>query len=90
AEYIALGCGNVQVCTAAMVYGFRIVQDMCDGLSNYMDAHGFARIEDFQGRAVPTVRDWKDLNLNHIDKAVINQDSCIQCGRCHVACEDTS
>ena len=90
AEYIALGCGNVQVCTAAMVYGFRIVQDMCDGLSNYMDAHGFARIEDFQGRAVPTVRDWKDLNLNHIDKAVINQDSCIQCGRCHIACEDTS
>ncbi len=90
AEYIALGCGNVQVCTAAMVYGFRIVQDMCDGLSNYMDAHGFARIEDFQGRAVPTVRDWKDLNLNHIDKAVINQDSCIQCGRCHVVCEDTS
>jgi len=90
AEYIALGCGNVQVCTAAMVYGFRIVQDMCDGLSNYMDAHGFARIEDFQGRAVPTVRDWKDLNLNHIDKAVINQDSCIQCGRCHVACEDIS
>ncbi|KAI5933775.1 Dihydropyrimidine dehydrogenase [NADP(+)] [Manis javanica] len=90
AEYIALGCGNVQVCTAAMTYGFRVVQDMCDGLSNYMDAHGFARIEDFQGRAVPTVRDWKDLNLNHIEKAVINQDSCIQCGRCHVACEDTS
>jgi dihydropyrimidine dehydrogenase (NAD+) subunit PreA len=56
AEYIALGCGTVQVCTAAMVYGFKIVQDMCDGLSNYMDEHGFARIEDFQGRAVPTVR----------------------------------
>ena len=90
AEYIALGCGNVQVCTAAMVYGFKIVQDMCDGLSNYMDAHGFARIEDFQARAVPTVKDWKDLNLNHIDKAVISQDSCIQCGRCHAVCEDTS
>ena len=90
AEYIALGCGTVQVCTAAMVYGFKIVQDMCDGLNNYMDAHGFKTIEDFQGRAVPTVKDWKDLNLNHIDKAVINQDSCIQCGRCHVVCEDTS
>ncbi|MFC3217200.1 hypothetical protein ACFODQ_04815, partial [Comamonas sp. JC664] len=56
AEYIALGCGTVQVCTAAMVYGFKIVQDMCDGLSHYMDAHGFKTIEDFQGRAVPTVR----------------------------------
>ncbi|SDD27195.1 dihydropyrimidine dehydrogenase (NAD+) subunit PreA [Paracidovorax valerianellae] len=90
AEYIALGCGTVQVCTAAMVYGFKIVQDMCDGLSNFMDAHGYRTLEDFRGQAVPTVKDWKQLNLNHIDKAVIDQDSCIQCGRCHVVCEDTS
>ena len=90
AEYIALGCGTVQVCTAAMVYGFKIVQDMCDGLSNFMDEHGYETIADFQGQAVPTVKDWKNLNLNHIEKAVINQDACIQCGRCHVVCEDTS
>jgi dihydropyrimidine dehydrogenase (NAD+) subunit PreA len=90
AEFIALGCGNVQVCTAAMTYGFRIVQDMCDGLSNYMDDKGFASIEDFRGRAVPSIVDWKYLDLNHVDKAVINQDLCIQCGRCHVVCEDTS
>jgi dihydropyrimidine dehydrogenase (NAD+) subunit PreA len=90
AEFIALGCGNVQVCTAAMVYGFKIVQDMCDGLSNFMDQHGYTSIEDFRGKAVPTVKDWKLLNLNHIEKAVINQDSCIKCGRCHVVCEDTS
>ena len=55
-----------------------------------MDTHGFKTIDEFRGRAVPTVKDWKDLNLNHIDKAVIDQDSCIQCGRCHVVCEDTS
>jgi dihydropyrimidine dehydrogenase (NAD+) subunit PreA len=90
AEFIALGCGNVQVCTAAMTYGFKIVQDMCDGLSNYMDDKGFAGIEDFRGRAVASIVDWKYLDLNHIDKAVINQDLCIQCGRCHVVCEDTS
>ncbi|SCK11953.1 dihydropyrimidine dehydrogenase (NAD+) subunit PreA [Variovorax sp. HW608] len=90
AEFIALGCGTVQVCTAAMVYGFRIVQDMCDGLSNFMDQQGLRSIEEFRGAAVGTVKDWKSLNLNHIDKAVINQDSCIQCGRCHVVCEDTS
>ena len=55
-----------------------------------MDEMGFKSIEDFRGRAVPTVTDWKNLNLNHISKAVIRQDSCIQCGRCHIACEDTS
>ncbi|MGH6626465.1 MAG: NAD-dependent dihydropyrimidine dehydrogenase subunit PreA [Burkholderiaceae bacterium] len=90
AEYIALGCGTVQVCTAAMVYGFKIVQDLCDGLSNFMDEQGYRSLADFQGQAVPTVTDWRQLNLNHIDKAVINQDLCIQCGRCHVVCEDTS
>jgi dihydropyrimidine dehydrogenase (NAD+) subunit PreA len=89
-DFIALGAGNVQVCTAAMVYGFKIVQEMSDGLSNYMDEMGFTSIEDFRGKAVPTVSDWRYLNLNHISKAVINQDSCIQCGRCHIACEDTS
>jgi len=89
-DFIALGAGNVQVCTAAMVYGFKIVQEMTDGLSNYMDEMGFTSIEDFRGRAIPTVSDWKYLNLNHISKAVINQSTCIACGRCHIACEDTS
>jgi dihydropyrimidine dehydrogenase (NAD+) subunit PreA len=89
-DFIALGAGNVQVCTAAMVYGFKIVQEMSDGLSNYMDEMGFTSIEDFRGKAVPTVSDWRYLNLNHISKAVIKQDACIQCGRCHIACEDTS
>ena len=90
AEFIALGCGNVQVCTAAMVYGFRIVEDMISGLSNFMDEKGYRHIADFQGSAIKTVTDWRYLNLNHIDKAVIDQQRCIKCGRCHIACEDTS
>jgi len=89
-DYIALGAGNVQVCTAAMVYGFKIVQEMIDGLSNYMDEMGFQSTEDFRGRALPSVTDWQFLNLNAISKAVIDQDSCISCGRCHIVCEDTS
>ena len=52
AEFIALGCGTVQVCTAAMTYGFKIVQEMIDGLSDWMDEKGYASIEDFRGRAV--------------------------------------
>ncbi len=89
-DYIALGAGNVQVCTAAMTYGFKIVQDMADGLSEYMDGMGFQTTADFQGRALPTVTEWQHLNLNATSKAVIDQRSCIQCGRCHIACEDTS
>ncbi|RKF05406.1 NAD-dependent dihydropyrimidine dehydrogenase subunit PreA [Oceaniradius stylonematis] len=90
AEYIALGCGTVQVCTAAMTYGFKIVQEMIAGLEAWMDEKGHATIEDFRGMAVPNVTDWQYLNLNYVTKARINQDLCISCGRCHIACEDTS
>jgi len=90
AEFIAMGCGTVQVCTAAMVYGFKIVQDMVSGLESFMDEKGYKTLAEMQGLAVPTVKNWNQLNLNHVEKAVINQDSCIQCGRCHVVCEDTS
>lgn len=90
AEFMALGSGSVQVCTAAMVYGFKIVEDMIDGLSNWMDSQGYAKLDDFVGKAVPNVTDWQYLNINHDLKARINQDMCISCGRCHIACEDTS
>ncbi len=90
AEFMALGAGNVQVCTAVMTYGFRIVEDMIAGMQQWMDEKGYSRVDDFIGRAVPRVVDWEQLNLNYIAKAKIDQDSCIKCGRCHIACEDTS
>ena len=90
AEYITLGCGNVQVCTAAMTYGFKVVQEMITGLSQWMDEKGHTTIQDFMGAAIPNTTDWKHLNLNYIAKAEISQADCISCGRCYAACEDTS
>ena len=90
AEFIALGAGNVQVCAAAMTYGFRIVSEMISGLTLWMDEKGHATLADFQGRAVPNVTDWQYLNLNYVTKARIDQDLCIKCGRCFAVCEDTS
>lgn len=90
AEFIALGAGSVQVCTAAMLYGFRIVDEMKDGLSRWMDSKGYANIEAFRGKAVPNTTDWKFLDMNYQVIAKIDQEKCIGCGRCHIACEDTS
>ncbi len=90
AEYLAMGAGNVQVCTAAMTYGFKIVQEMISGLSDYLNSKGMHSPADLVGRAVPNTSDWQHLNLNYISKAKINQDLCISCGRCYAACEDTS
>ncbi|MFK7993483.1 MAG: NAD-dependent dihydropyrimidine dehydrogenase subunit PreA [Granulosicoccus sp.] len=90
AEFLALGAANVQVCTAAMTYGFRIIDELTSGLSDWMDEKGYSSVSEVTGKATPNVKDWQNLNLNYITKAVIDQDLCIQCGRCHVVCEDTS
>ena len=89
-DFLALGASNVQVCTAAMVYGFKIIDDLTDGLSNFLDDKGMTAVSDLVGKAVPSVTDWQYLNLNHIEKAVIDQDLCIKCGRCHIVCKDTA
>ena len=89
-DFLALGASNLQVCTAAMVYGFKIIDDLTAGLSNFIDQKGMSSVADLVGKAVPSVTDWQFLNLNHIEKAVIDQELCIKCGRCHIVCEDTS
>jgi dihydropyrimidine dehydrogenase (NAD+) subunit PreA len=89
AEFLALGAGNVQVCTAAMTYGFKVVQEMISGLSQFLDDKQIG-LSDLVGRAVPNVTDWQYLNLNYVTKARIDQEACIKCGRCYAACEDTS
>src|SRR5207244_2568236 len=88
AEFILLGCQSVQVCTAAMHYGFRIVEDMIDGLSNWMDEKGFRTIAEFRGLSLPKVTDWQHLDLNYRIVARIDREKCIGCDLCYIACWD--
>jgi dihydropyrimidine dehydrogenase (NAD+) subunit PreA len=90
AEFIAMGAGSVQVCTAAMHYGFKIVDDMVSGLSNWMDEKGYRSLDDYRGAAVRNYVNWGELDINYAIIANINQDLCIKCGLCHIACEDTA
>jgi dihydropyrimidine dehydrogenase (NAD+) subunit PreA len=88
AEFILLGCGTVQICTAAMHYGYRIVEDMADGLQNWMRSKGFATLDDFRGLSLHRVTEWKHLNLNYKIVAHIDEQKCIGCDLCHIACWD--
>ena len=88
AEFILLGAESVQLCTAPMHWGFRIVDDMIDGLKSWMDEKGFGTLEDFRGLSLPRVQDWKDLNLNYRIVARIDADKCIGCELCYIACWD--
>jgi len=87
-EFMLLGAGSVQVCTAVMHYGYRIVEDMIDGLNNYLDEKGFASVNEIVGGSVNRVTDWGNLDLNYVVKAHVNEENCIRCNLCYVACED--
>ena len=89
-EFMLLGASNVQVCTAVMKHGFRIVEDMIEGLNYWMDEKGYTKLDDFIGLSVPKMSAWEDLDINYHVIANINQDKCVHCGLCYIACEDTS
>lgn len=88
ADFIALGATGVQVCTAIMHYGFRIVEEMKDGLSDFLDSKGMKSVNDLRGLAVKKVTKWENLNLNYKRIATIDYDKCINCNLCYIACED--
>lgn len=87
-EFMLLGAGSIQVCTAVMHYGFRIVEQLRSGLECWMLEKGFTRISDFVGRSVPRIKTWGELDLNYKVVAEISQSKCIHCGLCYIACED--
>ncbi|MHB1682629.1 MAG: NAD-dependent dihydropyrimidine dehydrogenase subunit PreA [Bacilli bacterium] len=89
-EYMLLGASGVQVCTAVMHHGFRIVEDMIDGLNQYLDERGLSSAMDLVGKAVGRVVNWGDLNLEYKVVARIDQDKCIHCNKCYIACEDAA
>ena len=88
AEFIALGASTVQVCTAVMHYGYRIVEDMIEGLSEYLASKKLAGVRHLVGAALPGYREWGDLDLNYHVIARIDEKKCIGCNLCTVACHD--
>ncbi|MFO0678409.1 MAG: NAD-dependent dihydropyrimidine dehydrogenase subunit PreA [Polyangiaceae bacterium] len=87
-EFLVLGSSSVQVCTAVMHYGFRIVEDMIEGLSNFMDARGIRSVAELQGLAIGAYQEWGDLDLGYKVVASIDSKSCIGCQLCVTACND--
>jgi dihydropyrimidine dehydrogenase (NAD+) subunit PreA len=90
AEFLLLGAGSLQVCTAVMHYGYRIIEDLCDGLSNWMDAKDFANIQELTGKSLHRVSEFKNFDLAFKAVARIDPATCIKCNLCYVACNDTA
>ncbi len=89
-EFMLLGASSVQLCTAVMHHGFRIIEELNAGLEDWMERQGFDKLSDFIGKTAPNIVDWKKLNLHHKTVAVIDKSKCISCDVCYVACNDTA
>lgn len=89
-EFLMLGCRNIQVTTGIMQYGYRIVEDMISGVSHFMDEHGYNKLEDFIGLALPNIIPAEDLNRDFKLLPQFDDEKCIGCGRCYISCYDAA
>ena len=87
-EFIQLGCRNVQVCTAVMQYGYRIIDDLVSGLQNYMQERGVSQLTDLVGEELPRFITPTDLDRETIVFPKVDRERCIGCGRCYTSCMD--
>ena len=87
-EFIQLGCSNLQVCTAVMQYGYRIIDDLILGLQNYMAYHDVAKVADMVGEQLPYFVPASDLDRDTVVYPKIDRTVCIGCGRCFTSCSD--
>lgn len=87
-DFIMLGCRNVQVCTAVMQYGNRIIDDLKLGLQTFMKEHGYNKVEELVGLELPNFVPPSELDRETMVYPKIDRDVCIGCGRCYVSCQD--
>ena len=87
-EFIQLGCNNVQVCTAVMQYGYRIIDDLILGLQRYMVKRGVTQLQELVGEQLASFMKPDNLDRDTIVYPKFNKELCIGCGRCEVSCSD--
>ena len=87
-EFMLLGATTLQCTTAILQHGYRIVEDMIEGCTDYLADHGYASLHEIIGKAVPNVVDPDQLS--HANQAIskIDRDKCIGCGQCYLTCRD--
>ena len=87
-EYIQIGCRNVQVCTAVMQYGYRIIDDLILGMQTYMTERSIENIEDLVGEQLPSFVLPSELDRETMVLPKIDREKCMGCGRCFISCTD--
>ena len=88
AEFLLLGASTLQLCTEVMVRGYDVINDLKDGLSNYMEDHGFTSIADMRGLALKKLRALSDLSTAYKVVSSVDESKCVKCDICYISCRD--
>ncbi len=89
-EYILLGASTIQVTTGIMHYGYRIVEDMIEGLSDFMAERGFRHLSELVGKALPNLYETEAFDLERQGITQYDLKKCIGCGQCYIVCRDAA
>lgn len=87
-DFLLLGCTNLQVCTSVMQYGYRIIDDLREGLQLYMQRKGYSSLSLLTGLAVSNIVPPEFLDRTTICRPIIDRELCVGCGRCYISCQD--
>lgn len=88
AEFILVGSTTLQMTTSVMQYGYRIVEDLKNGLMHYMEEQNVERLSELVGKANVNLIPAEALNRDYVVYPHIDLDTCIGCGRCYISCYD--
>lgn len=87
-EFILLGAGSLQITTSVMEYGYRIIEDLTEGVKIYLKEKGITHLSELIGGAVNNIVERDELERNSILFPKFHEDQCIGCGRCVISCQD--
>ncbi|MDI6808680.1 MAG: NAD-dependent dihydropyrimidine dehydrogenase subunit PreA [Candidatus Eisenbacteria bacterium] len=87
-QFLLVGARTIQVTTGIMQYGYRIVEDMIEGMTDYLADRGFSSPEEIVGLALRNLVTPSDLNHGVEAKSQIDLDKCVNCGQCYITCMD--
>ncbi len=89
-EYLLVGASTIQVTSGIIHYGYRIVEDMIEGLSDYMGCKGITKVSDLVGKALPNLQETDRFDLERQGRVEYNYDICVGCGQCYIVCNDAA
>ena len=88
AEYLLCGASTLQMTTGVIHYGYRIVEDMIEGLSDFMAAKGLRSVSEMVGQALPHMCGVGAFDVSRQGAAAYDLDRCVGCGQCYIVCQD--